>query len=123
MSTETPQTTQQEQGEWMLAYLHQDNQYYILTRSNAAFIRAKTKSATALTQAARDPSRVLNVSAYPGVVNALQRGLHPGALSCGFSGQADDDQVCCCGKPKAYHWKVKARAALAAIHPAEGHKT
>lgn len=44
---------------------------------------------------------------------ALRDGLAERALTCAFHAQADDDSVCCCGKPRGYHWKFAARAALA----------
>lgn len=52
------------------------------------------------------------VAAAPDLVAALKAGLAPNALNCGFGGQADDPGLCCCGRPKAYHWKAMAREAL-----------
>ncbi len=39
----------------------------------------------------------------------VERAIDPSALLCGFGAQADDPALCCCGKPKAYHWKPDAR--------------
>ena len=47
------------------------------------------------------------------LVDALQRALSDRALVCNFHAQADDPEGCCCGKPKAYHWKPVALAAIA----------
>ncbi len=44
---------------------------------------------------------------------ALKRGLEPNALTCSFAPQADDDHACCCGRPRAYHWKAQARDVIA----------
>ena len=49
------------------------------------------------------------------LVEAARAGLAPNALNCVFYPQADDDAICCCGKPKLYHWKNKAKQAIAAV--------
>ena len=124
MSTDTPKTTEQ----WVLAHLNKsDNRYYPSTRSASAtvLVRSNNARATLLTDAARDPANVLNVEAYPGVVEALKPLVE--AVLQSPQGAEVNLRTCQHEVNLDYHVQMtitvgEARAIIAALASAQGNK-
>lgn len=89
-------------GHWSEVAAGEPGGVVILFPSSASWLSLETRQANARLAAAA-----------PDLLAALRAGLSERALNCSFSGQADDPFICCCGKPKTYHWKAMAREAIA----------
>ena len=119
MTLETAKTTNQEQ--WMLVagdegaiYQSPDNCQLV------RFVRSGSSIFHDLNEALSDPANVLNVSAYPAVVKALEAAVaeieHTHTEDLKANKNCKD-----CGCPSA-RIAQRGYTALSAVHPAEGDK-
>jgi hypothetical protein len=107
------QTTEQEQGECVLVY--DDDKLLMLSLKHLHIVRVNLTGGYAITEdaasaAMRDPARVLNISAYPKVVEACRATL--AIAESQLSGPYGTTEAI-----------ALARAALVDVHPTEGAKT
>lgn len=110
MSTQTT-TSEQEQGEWVLAQQGTDCifRWGQIAPAKIVYVdlRLGGSATSAVMRAMRDPANVLNVDAYPEVVAAL---IDTVALSLPTYTKNPADVL------------KRAHSALSAVHPAQGDK-
>ena len=102
--TDTPKQAEQQEQRTKLFLV--DRSGRIMSANGLSLVQAKADS-TAVRTAMSDPSRVLRVEAYPGVVEALAEMVEYEELRCGKRGQVTPLPRCV----------YNARNRLAAVHP------